>query len=44
MRSLEKDGQRIIVYVPGGGTVEFRSRSGENNTAAYPDLHGLGST
>ncbi|MFD4559772.1 ATP-dependent DNA ligase [Streptomyces sp. NPDC058469] len=38
----KQDGQRAIVYVPGDGTVEFRSRSGENITAAYPDLHGLG--
>ncbi|WP_433892537.1 ATP-dependent DNA ligase [Streptomyces sp. CA-111067] len=38
----KQDGQRAIAYVPGDGTVELRSRSGEDVTAAYPDLQGLG--
>lgn len=38
----KQDGQRTVAYAPGDGTVEFRSRSGEDITAAYPDLRGLG--
>lgn len=38
----KQDGQRAIIYLPGDGTVELRSRSGDPITAAYPDLHGLG--
>lgn len=35
------DGQRCIVRVFGDGRVELRSRSGEDITLAYPELHAL---
>ncbi|MEV4441197.1 ATP-dependent DNA ligase, partial [Streptomyces sp. NPDC049577] len=35
------DGQRCVAYLPGDGTVRLRARSGEDITAAYPELHGL---
>ncbi|MEV7192046.1 non-homologous end-joining DNA ligase [Streptomyces sp. NPDC093510] len=35
------DGQRAVVYLPGDHTVLIRSRSGEDITAAYPELHAL---
>ncbi|MFG2312471.1 ATP-dependent DNA ligase [Streptomyces sp. NPDC048566] len=36
------DGQRAVVYLPGDGTVLLRARSGEDITAAYPELGALG--
>ncbi len=36
------DGQRVIAYLPGDGSVLLRSRSGADITAAYPELHSLG--
>ncbi|MYS86402.1 ATP-dependent DNA ligase [Embleya scabrispora] len=36
------DGQRCVGYLPGDGTVVLRSRSGADITAAYPELHALG--
>ncbi|MFG2634577.1 ATP-dependent DNA ligase [Streptomyces sp. NPDC048362] len=38
----KQDGQRVIVYLPGDGSVLLRARSGEDITAAYPELHPLG--
>ncbi|MEV4999104.1 ATP-dependent DNA ligase [Streptomyces niveus] len=38
----KQDGQRAIVYLPGDGTFELRSRSGEVITRAYPDLLDIG--
>ncbi|MFB7270680.1 hypothetical protein [Streptomyces sp. NPDC056244] len=38
----KQDGQRAIMYLPGDGTVELRSRSGEVITTAYPDLRDVG--
>ncbi|MEV5986706.1 non-homologous end-joining DNA ligase [Streptomyces sp. NPDC052051] len=38
----KQDGQRVVVYLPGDGTVELRARSGEVITNAYPELHALG--
>ncbi|MGW4882486.1 ATP-dependent DNA ligase [Streptomyces sp. NPDC004262] len=38
----KQDGQRAIVYLPGDGTVLVRARSGEEITAAYPELSPLG--
>jgi len=35
------DGQRCIVLVHADGSVELRSRSGEDITPAYPELHPL---
>ncbi|MGW2592700.1 non-homologous end-joining DNA ligase [Streptomyces sp. NPDC001515] len=37
----KQDGQRVLVYLPGDGTVTIRSRAGHTITAAYPELHGL---
>ncbi|AVH61648.1 MULTISPECIES: ATP-dependent DNA ligase [Streptomyces] len=38
------DGQRAVVYLPGDGSVLLRARSGEDITAAYPELRALGGT
>ncbi|MER6463230.1 ATP-dependent DNA ligase [Streptomyces sp. NPDC001288] len=38
----KQDGQRAVVYLPGDGTVLVRARSGEEITAAYPELSPLG--
>ncbi|MGW1244846.1 ATP-dependent DNA ligase [Streptomyces bobili] len=38
----KQDGQRAVVYLPGDGTLVLRARSGEDITAAYPELRALG--
>ncbi|MFJ6728773.1 ATP-dependent DNA ligase [Streptomyces sp. NPDC091281] len=38
----KQDGQRVMVYLPGDGTLSLRARSGEDITAAYPELAALG--
>ncbi|MFD5573143.1 ATP-dependent DNA ligase [Streptomyces cadmiisoli] len=38
----KQDGQRAVVYLPGDGSVLLRARSGEDITAAYPELLPLG--
>ncbi|WP_449343710.1 ATP-dependent DNA ligase [Streptomyces lutosisoli] len=38
----KQDGQRAVVYLPGDGSVLLRARSGEDITAAYPELLSLG--
>lgn len=38
----KQDGQRVMVYLPGDGGVLLRARSGEDITAAYPELRPLG--
>ncbi|MFJ6838569.1 ATP-dependent DNA ligase [Streptomyces sp. NPDC091209] len=38
----KQDGQRAVVYLPGDGTVLLRARSGDDITAAYPELRTLG--
>jgi bifunctional non-homologous end joining protein LigD len=38
----KQDGQRCIVYAQGDGSIGLRSRSGEDITPAYPELHALG--
>ncbi|WP_329171727.1 ATP-dependent DNA ligase [Streptomyces sp. NBC_01477] len=38
----KQDGQRAVVHAPGDGTALVRSRSGEDITAVYPELRGLG--
>ncbi|MGW1070855.1 ATP-dependent DNA ligase [Streptomyces aureus] len=38
----KQDGQRAVVYLPGDGSVTLRARSGEDITAAYPELGALG--
>ncbi len=38
----KQDGQRTVVYLPGDGTLRLRARSGEDITAAYPELQPLG--
>lgn len=38
----KQDGQRAMVYLPGDGSVRLRARSGEDITAAYPELRPLG--
>ncbi|WP_367325481.1 ATP-dependent DNA ligase [Streptomyces sp. HUAS ZL42] len=38
----KQDGQRAVVYLPGDGSVVLRARSGEDITAAYPELRPLG--
>ncbi|MFF9814872.1 ATP-dependent DNA ligase [Streptomyces sp. NPDC014006] len=38
----KQDGQRVVAYLAGDGTVVLRARSGEVITAAYPELHALG--
>ncbi|MEU0631954.1 hypothetical protein [Streptomyces sp. NPDC005989] len=42
-QSLENDGQRATVHLPGDGTVLVRSRSGADISAVYPELAELGS-
>lgn len=37
----KQDGQRVMVYLPGDGTLLLRARSGEDITAAYPELEPL---
>ncbi|MEV6539487.1 ATP-dependent DNA ligase [Streptomyces sp. NPDC051665] len=39
----KQDGQRVLMYLPGDGSVLLRARSGEDITAAYPELLALGS-
>ncbi|MEV6118739.1 ATP-dependent DNA ligase [Streptomyces sp. NPDC052109] len=38
----KQDGQRVTVYLPGDGSLLLRARSGEDITAAYPELRPLG--
>ncbi|MFJ8665135.1 ATP-dependent DNA ligase [Streptomyces sp. NPDC093600] len=38
----KQDGQRAIFYLAGDGTLVVRSRSGEDVSAAYPELRPLG--
>ncbi|SEE96128.1 bifunctional non-homologous end joining protein LigD [Streptomyces sp. 3213] len=38
----KQDGQRVLVYLPGDGSVVLRARSGADITAAYPELLPLG--
>jgi bifunctional non-homologous end joining protein LigD len=38
----KQDGQRAVVYLHGDGTLTVRARSGEDITAAYPELAPLG--
>ncbi|MCC5477565.1 ATP-dependent DNA ligase [Streptomyces sp. NPDC059680] len=38
----KQDGQRVMVYLPGDGSLLLRARSGEDITAAYPELRPLG--
>lgn len=38
----KQDGQRVVVYLPGDGSLLLRNRSGEDITAAYPELRPLG--
>jgi bifunctional non-homologous end joining protein LigD len=38
----KQDGQRVVVYLAGDGGVVLRARSGEEITAAYPELRPLG--
>lgn len=38
----KQDGQRVMVYLPGDGSVVLRARSGEDITGAYPELRPLG--
>ncbi|MEU1146744.1 non-homologous end-joining DNA ligase [Streptomyces sp. NPDC005863] len=38
------DGQRALIYLPGDHTLLIRSRSGDDITAAYPELHALADT
>ncbi|MFB8249850.1 non-homologous end-joining DNA ligase [Streptomyces sp. NPDC055952] len=38
----KQDGQRVVVYLPGDGSVVLRARSGDEITAAYPELRPLG--
>ncbi|MFV0137743.1 ATP-dependent DNA ligase [Streptomyces sp. HMX87] len=37
----KQDGQRVVVYLPGDGSVRLRARSGQDITVAYPELHPL---
>ncbi|MDO0917682.1 ATP-dependent DNA ligase [Streptomyces sp. DT2A-34] len=39
----KQDGQRAVVYLEGDGSLLLRARSGEDITAAYPELRPLGS-
>jgi bifunctional non-homologous end joining protein LigD len=34
----KQDGQRVVVYLPGDGSVLLRARSGQDITPAYPEL------
>ncbi|MFF8595129.1 ATP-dependent DNA ligase [Streptomyces sp. NPDC015220] len=38
----KQDGQRVVAYLAGDGSVLLRARSGEDITAAYPELGPLG--
>ncbi len=38
----KQDGQRVMAYLPGDGSVLLRARSGEDITGAYPELRPLG--
>lgn len=38
----KQDGQRVVAYLTGDGSVLLRARSGEDITAAYPELGSLG--
>ncbi|MEV0743196.1 ATP-dependent DNA ligase [Streptomyces sp. NPDC050549] len=38
----KQDGQRVLVYLPGDGSVLLRARSGAVITGAYPELLALG--
>ncbi|MER7056991.1 MULTISPECIES: ATP-dependent DNA ligase [unclassified Streptomyces] len=38
----KQDGQRVVVYLPGDGSALLRARSGQDITAAYPELAPLG--
>ncbi|CAL9353688.1 Multifunctional non-homologous end joining protein LigD [Streptomyces sp. enrichment culture] len=38
----KQDGQRAVIYLPGDGSLVLRARSGEEITAAYPELGPLG--
>ncbi|CAM5682639.1 DNA ligase [Streptomyces fumanus] len=38
----KQDGQRVVAYLPGDGSVRLRARSGRDITGAYPELHALG--
>ncbi|MFK0168959.1 ATP-dependent DNA ligase [Streptomyces sp. NPDC090306] len=38
----KQDGQRVVAYLAGDGGVVLRARSGEDITAAYPELQSLG--
>jgi len=38
----KQDGQRVIAYLEGDGAIRLRARSGEEITAAYPELWPLG--
>ncbi|MET8247589.1 ATP-dependent DNA ligase [Streptomyces sp. NPDC005202] len=44
----KQDGQRVVAYLAGDGSLVLRARSGEDITAAYPELgplgHALGTT
>ncbi|MFL4902254.1 ATP-dependent DNA ligase [Streptomyces sp. MMS24-I2-30] len=37
----KQDGQRVMAYLPGDGTLLLRARSGEDITGAYPELRPL---
>ncbi|MFE7174223.1 non-homologous end-joining DNA ligase [Streptomyces sp. NPDC057616] len=38
----KQDGQRVVAYLEGDGGIRLRARSGEDITAAYPELRPLG--
>ncbi|MFF4507908.1 non-homologous end-joining DNA ligase [Streptomyces sp. NPDC001401] len=38
----KQDGQRVVAYLEGDGSVLLRARSGEDITGAYPELRPLG--
>ncbi|NUQ99966.1 MAG: ATP-dependent DNA ligase [Streptomyces sp.] len=38
----KQDGQRVVAYLEGDGGILLRARSGEDITAAYPELRPLG--
>ncbi|MFJ3671035.1 non-homologous end-joining DNA ligase [Streptomyces sp. NPDC090106] len=38
----KQDGQRVVVYLAGDGSVRLRARSGEDITGTYPELAALG--
>ncbi|MGV9255606.1 ATP-dependent DNA ligase [Streptomyces sp. NPDC003697] len=39
----KQDGQRVVSYLAGDGSLVLRARSGDDITAAYPELRPLGS-